>query len=132
MNHPIIRNTEQLRSFMESVKHKEVSDNDLTWFVAYFNASMILDAYDTKDLAAMLQEGIPATTLDSVQPFLDTFYEDYDTSHHYLEGLRLVRFIYYFYGKYNDERVVEEEIDKLEQVDYIDDDHGTFEVDIQP
>lgn len=116
MNYPIIKTTEALRSYMAEVSHKEVTDENLIWFVNIYNATMLADSYTTKDIAAMLQGGVePTNKLEHVQPFLDTFYEDSeDEDYHKLQSLYLIKQVLRFYGKYELVGDVEAEIEELE------------------
>lgn len=75
----IIRNIEQLRQYAEQVSGREIEDEDLIWFVCYQNASMIFNGYTTKDLAAMLRDGVdPTNDIVAVQEYLNTLYDDMD------------------------------------------------------
>lgn len=76
----ILSTVEKLREHMQNVdpKHEDVTDDRLCWFVCIQEARSLCDA-TTKDIARMFQDGIdPINTLDKVQEYLDTIFEDYD------------------------------------------------------
>jgi len=76
----IISTVEKLREHMQNVdpKHEDVTDDSLCWFVCIQEAKSLYDA-TTKDIACLFQYGIePINSLDKVQEYLDTYFEDWD------------------------------------------------------
>lgn len=116
MDYPLIKTTEDLRSFMGSVGGEAVTDDRLVWFVCMYNAELISQAYTTKDIAAMLLEGVKATnSLTDVQEFLNTFFEDTgDGNYAKLQNLHIVKHVLDFFGKYNAAEEVQEMINEME------------------
>lgn len=124
MSYPTIKTTEELRSFMSTVKTamgKEggVTDENLFWFVCIYNAKLILDSYTTKDIGAMLQGGVdPTNKLDDVQQFIDTFYEDVDSEdvdYAQLQSLYIIREVADFYSAHDKSADVDAKIQTLEE-----------------
>lgn len=93
MTYPTITTTEALRSFMAEVSGEPVSDNQLFWFVCMYNAKLISESFTLSDIAAMLQGGIkPIDSLQDVQGFIDTFYDDdNDVDYNKYQNLHIVR-----------------------------------------
>lgn len=116
MSYPMIKTTEELRSYMAEVSHEEVTDETLIWFVNVYNAKILLDSYSSKDVAAMLQGGVePTNKLEHVQQFLDTFYEDSeDEDYLKLQSLHIIKQVLVFYGEHELVGDVEAEIEDLE------------------
>lgn len=75
----IIRTIEQLRQYASEVSSREITDDDLIWFICYQNARLMFDSYTTKDLARELRDGIePTNDIIAVQEYLNTLYDDQD------------------------------------------------------
>jgi hypothetical protein len=105
--YPTITTTEELRSYLTEVSGNEITDADLFWFVCIFNANSIVESYTTKDIAAMLQEGVkPTDKLSQVQEVIDTFYED--DGDRYNQSLPIVAAVFNFCGKYTEETTIRE------------------------
>lgn len=81
-----IRTAEQLRSFLSTHLQREITNENLIWGNALYNASLALQSFSTKDLASMMMDGITAMNMISdVQCTIDTFFEDVeDGDVHYL------------------------------------------------
>ena len=73
-----LNSIEALRSHIEQVSGKAVTDEDLMWFVAYINASMYFDCGDVKELASLFVKGCDKMTIADVQDYIDTHYEECD------------------------------------------------------
>lgn len=72
-----IRTVEQLRSFLSTVLEREITDQNLIWGNALYNASLALQSFSAKDLASMMMDGITAINMISdVQDTINTFFED--------------------------------------------------------
>lgn len=74
-NIPQIRTTEQLRSVMELIGGKPVTDTNLAWFVCCQNAETLSDL-NLRELAELFRDGIVAiTTLEQVQDHIDAYFD---------------------------------------------------------
>lgn len=78
MTYPTIRTVDDLRAFMQqhTTEGKVVDDAMLLWFVCVGYARSLSDA-SIRDRARLFRDGVdPVKTLDDVQKYLDTFWED--------------------------------------------------------
>ncbi len=114
-----IRTVEQLRSFLSSVLEREITDQNLIWGNALYNASLVLQSFSVKDLASMMMDGITATNmLSDVQNTIDTFFEDVENGDvHYLVQYMLGQ----QYGHHQLASIVEELFDEEPSDDETDD-----------
>jgi hypothetical protein len=72
-----VKTVEQLREIVSKLVNEQVTDELLIWGNCCFNASMVLDSYDTKDIAHMFLGGVTSyNNIECVQSTIDTFYED--------------------------------------------------------
>jgi len=118
MNYPTIKTVEDLRAFMAEVKGEAVDNAQLFWFVCMYNAALIGDSYSRKDIAAMLLGGVKATdSLQDVQDFIDTFYEDGPDEYNQLQSLYIVKFVFNFFSKGVKEEEVQIQIGDLEDAE---------------
>lgn len=74
-NLPQVRTVDQLRSVMELVSGKAVTNQQLTWFVCIQNAEF-LSEMNLRECAKLFSDGIVAiTTLEQVQEHIDTRFD---------------------------------------------------------
>ena len=72
-----VKTVEQLREIVSKLVNEQVTDEQLIWGNCCFNATMVFDSYDTKDVAQMFLEGVPShNNIECVQQVIDQFYED--------------------------------------------------------
>ena len=99
MNTTQIRTVKQLRAFMKKVSKEEVKDDNLTWFACIGYAESLTDS-SLKDLAWLFRGGVtPVKTLDDVQKYIDTFFEEGESEFNKEQNKYLLDAVYRFYGK---------------------------------
>lgn len=96
-----IKNVDELHDFINTkLREHNVAeierDTEVLWFVAMFEARVVVSDYSMKDIASMLQEGTAKIDDEYVDNWLVSLYESYETEDEAEQDI--VRHIGYMYN----------------------------------
>lgn len=75
----VIRTVEDLRAAMSAASGEPTTDENLVWFVCFYNAKIIAGSFSLKDIAHMLQDGCTAINkISNVKEWLETEWQYYE------------------------------------------------------